>query len=163
MKLLLKISGMLGANNDMRQKVDEFTNYIEKLMENYDLQNKEIYSLQPVPLNKQGSDQLKKPSKDLDKIKRDVDHFKKKNANLQKSLTSKFTANQPSGQPAATAAQAWTQPTAAVPTPAPKPNPANLMETKMTPEEIAFLRSSINSLSPEQKNGVIKIVQEWSR
>ena len=33
----------------------------------------------------------------------------------------------------------------------------------MTPDEIAFLKNSIGSLSAEQKNGVIKIVQEWSR
>jgi hypothetical protein len=33
----------------------------------------------------------------------------------------------------------------------------------MTPEEIAFLRNSIQKLNPEQKNGVIKIVSEWSR
>lgn len=32
------------------------------------------------------------------------------------------------------------------------------MDVKMTPEEIAFLRGSIGSLSAEQKNGVIKIV-----
>ncbi len=49
MKVLLKISGMLGGNNDMRQKVDEFTNYIEKLMDNFDLKNKEIFSVQAVP------------------------------------------------------------------------------------------------------------------
>lgn len=58
MKVLLKISGMLGGNNDMRQKVDEFTNYIEKLMDNFDLKNKEIFLVQAVPqqLVKQGSD-----------------------------------------------------------------------------------------------------------
>lgn len=41
--------------------------------------------------------------------------------------------------------------------------PTSMMEQKMTQEEIAFLRNSIQSLNPEQKNGVIKIVQEWSR
>lgn len=58
MKLLLKISGKLGANNDLRQKVEELTSYIETLMGNYDLMNKEIYSSQPVPaqVTKQGSD-----------------------------------------------------------------------------------------------------------
>jgi hypothetical protein len=33
----------------------------------------------------------------------------------------------------------------------------------MTPEEIAFLRNSISSLNPEQKNGVIKIVEPYAR
>jgi hypothetical protein len=37
------------------------------------------------------------------------------------------------------------------------------MDVKMTPDEIAFLRNSIGALSAEQKTGVIKIVQEWSR
>lgn len=84
MKLLLKVSGMLGANNEMRQKVDEFTNHIEKLMYNYDLQNKEVFTIQPASVVKQGSDsQLKKSNpKDMDKIKKDLDQFKKKNSNL---------------------------------------------------------------------------------
>lgn len=43
MKLFVKITNLLGTNNDMRMKVDEFTNYIDKLMENYDLVSKEIF------------------------------------------------------------------------------------------------------------------------
>jgi predicted glutamine amidotransferase len=93
MKLLLKVSGMLGANNEMRQKVDEFTSYIEKLMENYDLMNKEIFTVQANPLVKQGSDLMKK-AKDMDKIRKDIDQYKKKNANLQKSLSGKFVGQQ---------------------------------------------------------------------
>jgi hypothetical protein len=50
MKLLLKIGLQLGANLEMRQKVDEFTNYIEKLMENYDLVNKEVFTQQLTPV-----------------------------------------------------------------------------------------------------------------
>lgn len=58
MKVLLKISGMLGANNDLRQKVDEFTSHIEKLMDNFDLKNKEVFVAQAAPqqIVKQGSD-----------------------------------------------------------------------------------------------------------
>jgi hypothetical protein len=37
------------------------------------------------------------------------------------------------------------------------------MDVKMTPDEIAFLRNSIGALNADQKTGVIKIVQEWSR
>jgi hypothetical protein len=90
MKLLLKVNGMLGPNIDMHQKVDEFTSYIEKLMENYDLKNKEIFSVQTAPLVKQGSDQQLKKSKDMDKIRKDLDQYKKKNANLQKTISGKF-------------------------------------------------------------------------
>jgi len=75
---------------DMHQKVDEFTSYIEKLMENYDLKNKEIFSVQAAPLVKQGSDQQLKKSKDMDKIRKDLDQYKKKNANLQKTISGKF-------------------------------------------------------------------------
>lgn len=73
MKLLLKVSSMLGGNNDMRQKVEELTSYIEKLMENYDLKNKEIFTFLLNPLVKQGSDQLLKKPKDMDKIRKDLD------------------------------------------------------------------------------------------
>ena len=90
MKLLLKVSGTLGGNNEMRLKVDEFTSYIEKLMENYDLMNKEIFVFQANPLVKQGSDQMLKKTKDMDKIRKDLDQYKKKNAALQKSLSGKF-------------------------------------------------------------------------
>ncbi len=54
------------------------------------------------------------------------------------------------------------QPAGAAP-PVMKPSPAQLMEQKMTQEEIAFLRNSIQSLHADQKAGVIKIVQEFSR
>ena len=72
MKLLLKISGKLGTNLEMITKVNEFTSYMEKLMENYDLMNKEIYTSQPAPAQMTDS-QIKKGPKDMEKIRKDLD------------------------------------------------------------------------------------------
>ena len=45
MRLFMKINNLLSGNAEMQQKVDELTTYVEKLMENYDLMNKEIFTV----------------------------------------------------------------------------------------------------------------------
>ena len=110
----------------------------------------------------------------MEKIKKDLDTFKKKNAALQ----NKLAKAQPVFQGAPTSApiqaagkglgtgvapqQQWPAKVQSI-APTSKLTPAQLMDVKMTPDEIAFLRNSIGALSAEQKTGVIKIVQEWSR
>lgn len=89
-KMFFKISNLLGSNNDMRMKVDEFTTYIDKLMENYDLLNKEIFTPSPIQtLQKQQSGDLKKENS-KDKIKKDLENYKKKNTMLQNKLAKNF-------------------------------------------------------------------------
>ena len=71
-------------------KVNEFTKYIDTLMENYDLINKEIFTTSPIQtLQKQMSGDLKKDNS-KDKIKKDLESCKKKNAMLQNKLAKNF-------------------------------------------------------------------------
>ena len=72
----MKINNLLSGNTELQQKVDELTTYVEKLMENYELMNKEIFTVSAATpgIVKQPSDSsLKKGPKDMDKIRKDLD------------------------------------------------------------------------------------------
>lgn len=112
--------------------------------------------------------------KEMEKIKKDLEKFKKNNAALQNKLAKAQPVYQ--GAPTSSLIQApgkglatgvtpqqqWPAKVASI-APTSKLTPAQLMDVKMTPDEIAFLRNSIGALNADQKTGVIKIVQEWSR